>query len=323
MTASFKRETIESTVKAIYFDGEEQNWREWKAQVLSYAAKKLFTRALTTKLELIGEDIYYQESTTDAQRKDYDANAEAYSFLMLSIKPKTAAFGIVELARAKEQNVGDAHGAWKQLIKRYEDDQVEISFTQATNSFYACKLKSIEDDPVVYFQDLEYWNGRLATFKRASGTGTYEKDELELKVHVLDNLPNGYNTVKAILKMDENASYKRVKDAIIGYHNEYKKNDTTERKDYALAFYQFKGRCNKCGEIGHKAKFCRSTTTEVENNKKGGEGHNEEMKNTTMKHITCYHCEKKGHIASKCPEKYDEAFSGMFTGVAISTNEED
>ncbi len=64
------------------------------------------------------------------------------------------------------------------------------------------------------------------------------------------------------------------------------------------------------------------TTMEVKSNEKGGEKH-KEMKNTTMKHITCYHCEKKGHVASKCLEKYDEAFSGMFTGVAISTNEED
>ena len=63
----------------------------------------------------------------------------------------------------------------------------------------------------------------------------------------------------------------------------------------------FKGRCNKCGKQGHKAKECNNN------------GNNEKKENGKPK-IKCFNCKGFGHIAQECPNKVEK---GMFVGMTI------
>jgi hypothetical protein len=66
------------------------------------------------------------------------------------------------------------------------------------------------------------------------------------------------------------------------------KNESAREEEQALAAYskQFKGRCSKCGEYGHKSGDCKD-------DKKGG---------SSFKG-SCSYCEEKGHVIADCEVK--------------------
>ena len=70
------------------------------------------------------------------------------------------------------------------------------------------------------------------------------------------------------------------------------------------AWRTFKGKCNKCGRQGHRARDCRST----------GNSNNSGEKDIERPKVKCYSCGGFGHIARDCPKKEE---SGMFVGMTI------
>ncbi|KAI2497049.1 hypothetical protein MHU86_17475 [Fragilaria crotonensis] len=68
----------------------------------------------------------------------------------------------------------------------------------------------------------------------------------------------------------------------------------------------FKGKCNKCGKQGHKARDCNST----------GENKNANLgKKFTGK---CFKCGDMGHMARDCKKVGSTAENGMFVGMSIA-----
>jgi hypothetical protein len=63
----------------------------------------------------------------------------------------------------------------------------------------------------------------------------------------------------------------------------------------------FKGKCNKCGKQGHKARDCNSHR-------------NNEKRESGKTKIKCFNCKGFGHIAQECPRKVEK---GMFVGMTI------
>ena len=66
------------------------------------------------------------------------------------------------------------------------------------------------------------------------------------------------------------------------------KNTEAKEEEKALAAFQkqYKGRCGKCGEYGHKSGNCPE-------NRKGNSSFNG----------SCYYCGEKGHVKSNCEVK--------------------
>ena len=89
------------------------------------------------------------------------------------------------------------------------------------------------------------------------------------------------------------------------------KDDSDDEDEQALITAKFKGRCNKCGKFGHKAKDCRLN---IENDNK---------KNNPKKKFSgkCFHCGKLGHREADCWSKHGKPEDRVNT--ANESEEED
>lgn len=79
-----------------------------------------------------------------------------------------------------------------------------------------------------------------------------------------------------------------IRDKLNNRFERIEKNKTAREEEKALYAFkkQYKGRCGKCGEYGHKRENCTE-------NRKGNSSFNGH----------CYYCGEKGHIKSNCEVK--------------------
>ena len=77
-----------------------------------------------------------------------------------------------------------------------------------------------------------------------------------------------------------------------------------------ISMGKFKGNCTYCGIYGHKAKDFKKRASLKKNNGVGGQNSSSSTSNSSgiaasigrfHQEITCYKCQKKGHIARYCP----------------------
>ena len=214
----------EISVKCIPFDGSQEKFRAWKNKVLAHAAVKGFDLALETNLGPFITQAQYLASRLDAlettavtggaadapgatevadanadgtevpatksQVLKYKMNLDAFGFLMLSCEK--AAYGFVEVHKNRKFPMGNAHGAWMALLKRYESSNIGSDFVELNSKFAECKLNGLSTDPDEWFQNMDYFNNRLSLL----GTGSYAKDEFAMKVHIMGSLPKEYESIK-------------------------------------------------------------------------------------------------------------------------------
>jgi hypothetical protein len=88
--------------------------------------------------------------------------------------------------------MGDAHGAWLALLKRYESRNIGSDYVELYTKFAECKLVGLSTDPDEWFQNMDYFNNRLSLL----GNGSYAKDEFAMKVHIMGSLPKEYELIK-------------------------------------------------------------------------------------------------------------------------------
>jgi hypothetical protein len=84
-------------------------------------------------------------------------------------------------------------------------------------------------------------------------------------------------------------------------------------EEHALFAGGFKGKCNNCGKIGHKAKDCRDKKGNQD--KKDG-NHQSNNNNDGDKNVECFYCKRKGHRISNCYKlkQKEQANIGVETG---------
>ena len=126
----------------------------------------------------------------------------------------------------------------------------------------------------------------------------------ELLEHALNNLPKEYENVVAKLEdrlgsVDNPLTIEGLRDELnlkyerMGFRGgKTGRNWNDDRDETALFAGGYKGKCNSCGEWGHKARDCKLK-------KKGGSGNN----NKNEFRWKCYNCHEKGHKAKDCPKK--------------------
>ena len=140
----------EKTIRTLPFDGNVDNWREWKVKFLAKARHGGYKQILT------GEDVVPDETDpglTQAQKDKIELNYKAYDALVLACEG--VAFGCVESAVTDRLKDGCAALAWKQLNERYEP-KTQMSLVLLKKEFAMNRLEDTSKDPDAWVQELEH-----------------------------------------------------------------------------------------------------------------------------------------------------------------------
>lgn len=283
----------------------------WRFKTMSLLAKKNWSAVLHHATVMPTEEERSAGNLTAEQRRLIRANVEIYELLVIA--SEGIPLGLIRRA------AGDARRAFEILDRKYARNSVE-DLGEALAEFGRCKLASKDEDPDKWFVEMDRCNNRLENIDPA-----YVKKEVEIKAHLLGNLPEGYEGLRTKL-FGKLADYtvEQVEDEIRNlWKREFKPSAEEagkgKEKNHALNVEKggdkkkqkrgpkkpFKGRCRNCGEQGHQAVEC-------DKEKKSG----------------CYECGKEGHMARDCPEKKNKEnnknfFIGMCYCQEVGESEED
>ena len=294
-------EVDKSMIKLAPFSGKQSDWAIWREKFMARARRKAYKDVLLGKTPVPPESDVL--SATDKEKlAARKANNAAFEDLLLLIDGEQAAgrvaFNIVRGSKTSELTDGDAALAWKRLSDKYEPKSAP-SRLALKNEFTSKVLKNANSDPDAWLTELEDLRVRLI----AAGS---KMDDEELLEHVLNNLPKEYEIV--VSKLEDrlgattdpltiedvrsalNLKYQRLSKGKPGVSN----NNSDEGHETALFAGGFKGKCNNCGEWGHKGYQCP----------KKGNGGNENSNNSGGSSNKfsgkCHYCKKVGHRAFEC-----------------------
>ena len=335
----YKESTFGSTIRAFAFDGDETKFRSWEGKTLALASSKSFLLALT-KAELTkgltaeefenaevevpgvamtdpatGEPTVAASTmrpTTVMENRKYNARAAAWTYLVASCTDK--AYALIERC------AGDPFASWTILQEKYCSTDAEENYPDLAEAFSACKLVEVKKDPELWFNDLDHLNMRIGRIN-----AKYEKDELQMKSHIMNSMSTGYDPVivKFRGELADTTLTKLRKEIVLQYKSLLKIKGKSTSESALMAnvskhpYKKFKGTCRNCGKIGHKAAECRLKSVEG-SDEVGGKG----KASSDKSNVTCYNCGEKGHYSNKCTKpKKNKASSdptsdmAMFVGV--------
>ena len=275
------------------FSGKHRDWPVWSEQFLARARKKSFVAVLLGRQNVPAEDTVLDVSTSEGVERirAREANNNAYDDLIMGINGKDeagrVAFRLVATSKSAKLPGGDAAMAWKRLCEKYRPNTAP-SRLNLIKKFHSMKLESATRDPDEWLTELEDLRAQLEL------CGRIISDD-ELLEHVLNNVPTEYDI--AVSKLEDKLGTKLTIEMVRAEFNLrfQRLNPGTVESDgkrgpsngkgseTALFAGGFKGRCHKCGKIGHKSPDCKE--------KKEAQGGKEVDKGS----VKCFHCGKKGH----------------------------
>ncbi|KAI2510706.1 hypothetical protein MHU86_3654 [Fragilaria crotonensis] len=193
--------------------------------------------------------------------------------------------GLLEVEAAKPRGCGGdafaiieaeetANDMWKALKSRYDSKKTK-DLVKATTQLEKCYMKNDMEDPHMWILELERLNREV---------GHYQMFIEPFKGRIQE-------------KRDEKGGERNQKHLAL---------TTTGGRN---SWRQFKGKCNKCGKQGHKARDCKSNEERNGGNVKNGNGVQNSFSGK------CYKCGQVGHRAQHCKTQGND--SGMFVGMAI------
>ena len=288
------------------FDGSIRRWLVWETQFLARADRKQFYDVMTGIIEIPKDSEVIEETTSEGRKKLHARrmNALGYEDLVTSIDTEKdeglAVFQIVKNSRNEDYKRGNCKIAWDAIVAKYSGSTT-TSKVVLKKDFNKSEMGEYED-PTVYITKME---GKRARMLEAG----IEVSNEDFFIHIIGNLPEQYDI--------EAHEFERIMDS--GVKNlsiEYMKNKTKARYDRinlknleiqgedesekALYSSQFKGRCYKCGEYGHKAINCKA-----DNNisKPRYNNHQSQKHFQSRFNGRCNYCGRYGHKAAECYKK--------------------
>ena len=296
-----------SSIRVIPFGGKTTEWSVWAEKFLARGRKKGYKDILLGKTNVPSAiDADDDEVTlSEEDKKTRELNEEAYIDLVLSINGETeagrVAFQMVKGAKTRELPDGDSHLAWQRLREKYEPTTT-VSRLSLMKEFQAKILKNVKQDPDVWITELEDLRSRI---NDATENKTQFKSEIDVLEHVLNNVPADYDvTIESLLdRVGAATNPLTITELRTKLRNRFKKLNPSQssKNDYnegetALFAGGFKGKCNNCGKMGHKARDCRD--------KKDGKKAGNKKKRFDGE---CHYCHKPGHMAKDCFKKKRDA----------------
>jgi gag-polypeptide of LTR copia-type/Zinc knuckle len=163
------------------------------------------------------------------------------------------------------------HRAWEALETKYFPKTAPMA-NALSKQFHDLKHK-LGTDPDIWITKLEDIKIRLASIGKA-----YVMPDEQFMAHVINNVSKDYESTVDFLgqRMEDANNPLTLEEArghlMVWYQCICSQDTTTEKgsnddnedeKDIALFVKRtFKGKCNKCGKIGHKSVDCRVTNTD-------------------------------------------------------------
>jgi Zinc knuckle len=142
-------------------------------------------------------------------------------------------------------------------------------------------------DPELWFNDLDHLNMRLARINLK-----YEKDNLQIKSHMMTAMSKDYDSVIVKFRGDlsDTPLAKLHKEVVLQFKALVKDGGGMGSESVLSASNTFKGTCRNCGKTGHKAHECRSAKV------KSTDGATKDASTAMVdkSHVTCYNCQGKG-----------------------------
>ncbi|KAI2511209.1 hypothetical protein MHU86_3174 [Fragilaria crotonensis] len=222
--------------------------------------------------------------------------------------------GLLEKLKLPSPGAGDAfaiieaeetaNDMWKALKSRYDSKKTK-DLVKATTQLEKCYMKNDMEDPHMWILELERLNREVGKCEN----GTMRSQE-QMQATILARLPKRrYEAVITSLngKIGREGRIQEKRDEKGGERNQ--KHLALTTTGGRNSWRQFKGKCNKCGKQGHKARDCKSNEERNGGNVKNGNGVQNSFSGK------CYKCGQVGHRAQHCKTQGND--SGMFVGMAI------
>ena len=240
---------MEYKIKSSAFNGKPEDWHKW--------SKKFAARAglMGYKSVLLG----IEEMPEDKNSKDFDDfsknNDMAFADLLMACD-EDVCFDLVDNSRTEDLPDGDARLAWEELNAKFEPSTT-MSLVALKREFTLCCLTDTNLNPDIWIRELERIRRRLASLG-------HQISDVDLSIHILNNLPEDYENLIENLEtlieageMDLDKLKSRLR-AKYRRHMEKeekpgKKNVKTDKVLFSKESNGFKETCRKCGEYGHKA----------------------------------------------------------------------
>ena len=304
-------ETIagEGTIKVIPFSGNKRDWPIWSEKFLARGDLKGYKDILTGKVKVPSDEEYddMEDATLKAKAKALrKLNKDAFIDLLLSITAETEtgriAFQIVKGSKTKDLSDGDARAAWKKLNSKFESTRAPNRLL-LKEKFTNSRLKSARSDPDVWITQLEDLQVQINNARENSIT------EDDLMEHILGNLPSVYDIEVHTLRkrlddLHDPLTLEELREELCLKFEMMNRRgklglSQTPNEEHALFAGGFKGKCNNCGKIGHRARDCRDKNGNKGKQENNG-GSNNQNNNEADKNVECFYCKRKGHRISNC-----------------------
>jgi hypothetical protein len=293
---SSERKMADSTathLKPPTYDGKKEKFPMWITRLEAVASIKGFEDALSesTMGELpvtkAGADALDAKVTTDAPAlKAVKMNKLAWAYLTMALQTE----GLIALINSTKDTAWPTGVAWKAIKKLKEKYQPKdfVSKVELRRKLNAVYMKDNEN-PSVLFE-------KIASIKNAFAMNGHNIQEDELLATVMEKAPKSYSGILATeTRIQANAlTLQNLEDAMDAeFRIRYSGNESdTKNKGTELSLMvndNFKGKCYKCGEVGHRAADCTKREADGYNGRKKFKG-------------KCNNCGKYGHKKEDCWE---------------------
>ena len=346
----------ETSIRVVIFSGKKDDWDSWKEKFSVRASIKGYDEILSgdEKVPATHDEDGKKLTLTEAEKAISDKNKKGFGDLILSIDCSTPngkiAFAMVKGTKTKAYPSGNLHTAFQRLKTKFEPSTTP-QLVHLTREFHSKSLKP-GTDPDIFITELEALQVQMSELE-------YEISNKAMILHVLNNLNQDYAMEIKFLEMKmqqlkeekKELSIEDVRAELNLRFERLKKQPSTTtitNKGFEYANYagtKFRGKCNWCGVIGHKASECRQKQQGKPkqnksvgrynnnnnnfrsnnnnnkfnyNNNNNGNG-NRKWKNKNYNNSYCTYCKIPGHDVSECRKKPREESLASTANETINT----
>ena len=325
-------------IKVLKFTGKESEWDHWSEKIVALARARGFAGILlgTEQAPNADEEIDRKKSDgsyelTDAERKEKKRLRQANGYV-LSCEEKP--YDLVSQAKTEELPDGCTRDAWERLTSEYDLTEGEDKIT-LLSMFQQNQLEDVRTNITVWLTSMAIQVNKLKKLNHVL-------DEEYQITQILASLPTEYSSIVEQVKIDRRTGStlitmdeikKRLKECYLQVKREHgqsedemalnikSSNNQSENIKKGSKGKYFKGRCNHCGNFGHKKADCWDLK-----NKKEKHQENEKKVQKHKSKVRCFKCEKLGHYANECKNDKDSSGDGKndtFAMMCYKNSEDD
>ncbi len=331
----------ETSIRVVIFSGKKEDWESWKEKFSVRASIRGYDEILSGDEKVPAtHDVDGKKLTlSDADQAISEKNKKGFGDLILSIDCSTPhgkiAFAMVKGTKTKTNPSGNLYVAFQRLKTKFEPTTTP-QLVHLTREFHS-KSHKPGTDPDIFITELEALQVQMNELD-------YEISNKALILHVLNNLNSEYEMEIKFMEMkmqqlkdEDKGNELSIEDVRAELNLRYERlkkqtsTTTVTNKNFEYANYagtKFRGKCNWCGIIGHKASDCRQKLQgkpKQQNKSFGSNNHNNngsrnnnnnnnrynnnnsngnrKWKNKTNGNSFCTFCRIPGHNVMECRKK--------------------